>query len=391
MNGYRSDPDALLVQGIAAAKAGDKSRARRLLTEVIQRNPDSESAWLWLSSVLDTSQGRAFCLRKVLALDPSNSAAQRGLAAVEKARPAPAIVVQPSPALAPRPPQAAQLAAPSGLIGQRRFWQMVVVCLGFIALGLVGILAYATLGGASAADEDVLAAAAGSPSPSPTLEPEGTLRPTFTPTPTDTPPPTDTPTPTYTATSTSTSTDTPTPTATLTDTPTPTSTPVPTRPPRKRPPTATPTALPTVAPPTNTPPPRSLDPRLAPMGVRVEPVFVGPGKPYWRLVKARWTDEQESAGKHSIYVKVLDAYGAPALGQSVIFQWPDGSVVLPVEDRPASNWPVDFAMYNTLGSYAVSVGGAPSDRIVGLGLGTAEAPKFTIHTCFYLTFQLVYR
>jgi hypothetical protein len=48
-------------------------------------------------------------------------------------------------------------------------------------------------------------------------------------------------------------------------------------------------------------------------------------------------------------------------------------------------------MYNTLGSYAVSVGGAPSDRIVGLGLGTAEAPNFTIHTSFYLTFRLAYR
>jgi hypothetical protein len=46
-------------------------------------------------------------------------------------------------------------------------------------------------------------------------------------------------------------------------------------------------------------------------------------------------------------------------------------------------------MYNTLGSYSVSIGGSPSDRIVGMGLGTADAPAFTIHTCFYLVFRWI--
>jgi hypothetical protein len=127
------------------------------------------------------------------------------------------------------------------------------------------------------------------------------------------------------------------------------------------------------------------------MAVRVEPAFVAAGKPYWRLVEARWTNEQESGGKHSVFVEVLDVHGARALGQLVVFEWQDGTVALPVEDPPAPDWPVNFAMYNTLGSYAVRMSGAPSDRIVGLGLGTAEAPHFTIHTCFYLTFHLVYR
>jgi hypothetical protein len=48
-------------------------------------------------------------------------------------------------------------------------------------------------------------------------------------------------------------------------------------------------------------------------------------------------------------------------------------------------------MYNTLGSYSVDIDGAPSDRIVGLGLGTADMPDFTVHTGFYLTFRLVSR
>jgi hypothetical protein len=48
-------------------------------------------------------------------------------------------------------------------------------------------------------------------------------------------------------------------------------------------------------------------------------------------------------------------------------------------------------MYNTLGSYTVSVSGAASDRITGLGLGTPQAPGFTVHTSFYLTFRLTHR
>jgi hypothetical protein len=47
-------------------------------------------------------------------------------------------------------------------------------------------------------------------------------------------------------------------------------------------------------------------------------------------------------------------------------------------------------MYHTLGSYSARVGGGqPSDRVVGMGLGTPEQPDFTIHTCFYLTFKWV--
>ncbi len=386
--------DSLLRQGIAAAKAGDKRVARRLLSEATRQNPDSEKAWLWLSGVLDTPQGRAHCLRRVLAINPDNRAAKRGLAALEAAAPAPAVVTRPAESPGSAQTVAAELrraVAPSPAVVEPRrrpqpwqrqqFWRLVVAGLAVVALSLVGLLAYAALDGARA-DSDGAQAALILPSPT-AIGPQGTLRPTFTTTPTDTPTPSpsNTPTPTRSPTAPS-----PTPSPTPTETPTPTSTSTP-RPRRRRPAPTSPPA-PT---PTNTPHPRTLDPRLAPMGVRVEPAFVGPGKPYWRLIRARWTDEQESAGKHSIYVEVLDANGNRALGRQVVFQWVGGNLVLPVEDRPPPDWPVNFAMYNTLGSYAVSVSGAPSDRIVGLGLGTAEAPAFTIHTCFYLTFRLVYR
>jgi hypothetical protein len=160
----------------------------------------------------------------------------------------------------------------------------------------------------------------------------------------------------------------------------------------RRPAAIAPTAAPAIAPAARpTLPPRSWDARLDALGVRVEPVGIPEGQMFWRLVEARWADEQQSAGKHSIFIEVLDCEGRRVVGQPVIVQWADGSVALPVENRPFPDWGVDFGMYNCLGSYAVSVGGAPSDRIVGLGLGTLERPNFTIHTSFYLVFRLAQR
>jgi hypothetical protein len=370
--------EPLLEQGIRAAKAGDKAEARALLSRAVRRRPESEAAWLWLSSVMDTPQGKAHCLRQVLALNPENRAAQRGLAALEKAAPARRLVAQEA---APAGAGSAETVAPPrrvvrvrpGPAGRQRFWQVVVALLAVVALGMVGVLAYAALGNPGEREEPIHLADL---PPTGTPGARGTLRPTFTPSPTSTPTPTKTPTPTLTPT------DTQMPTPTDTPTPMPTAT----RQPQRR--VATPTGTPIPRP---TLPPRYWDSRLTELGVRIEPAFVSEGQPYWRLVEARWADEAESDGKHSIFVEVVDVQGRRAVGQPVLIQWTDGNVALLVEDRPPPDWGVNFGMYNTLGSYAVSVGGRRSDRIVGLGLGTAEAPNFTIHTSFYLTFRLAYR
>jgi hypothetical protein len=127
------------------------------------------------------------------------------------------------------------------------------------------------------------------------------------------------------------------------------------------------------------------------LGVQVAPASVPQGQPYWRLVDAQWEDGEQSGGKHSIYVEVLDADGNRALGQRVVVEWMGGSATLVVKDVPPPELSVNFPMYNTLGSYSVRVLGLPSDLISGMGLGTIEAPDFTVHTCFYLTFRLAYR
>lgn len=242
---------------------------------------------------------------------------------------------------------------------------------------------------------------------------------TITPTPTETPLPTDTPipptvTPIPPTTTPEPATDTPVPptleptslppTATpepATDTPVP-----PTLTPTLLPPTATPvppTATPApvqsvakapqpqaaaaVAPAARNQPPRDLDPRLNLLNVGIQPVEVQPGQSYWRLVKAYWQSKEESGNDHTIYIEVLDENGSRIAGQPVEIRWQDGNLAVLTEDKPPYEYPANFPMYGTLGSYSVSVAGLPSDTIVGLGMGTPEQPAFTIHTNFLLTFQ----
>jgi len=71
-----------LTDGIAAAKAGKRAEARELLLRVVDADENNLQAWLWLSGVVTTLEDREVCLQNVLALDPVNEAAQRGLAKV---------------------------------------------------------------------------------------------------------------------------------------------------------------------------------------------------------------------------------------------------------------------------------------------------------------------
>ena len=71
--------EQLLQEGIAAAQAGQREQARQLLLQVIAQNEEMESAWLWLSDVVDEPQERQVCLENVLALNLGNTAAQDGL------------------------------------------------------------------------------------------------------------------------------------------------------------------------------------------------------------------------------------------------------------------------------------------------------------------------
>jgi sortase A len=79
----QQEADGLVRAGIAAARAGQRERARDLLAHVLKQDQRNVLAWLWLSSVVDRPDEQRDCLKKVLVLDPDNQAARRGLALLQ--------------------------------------------------------------------------------------------------------------------------------------------------------------------------------------------------------------------------------------------------------------------------------------------------------------------
>jgi len=73
------DTTELLQQGIALAKAGQREEARTILMQVVEQDERNESAWLWLSGVVDSDDEKAVALENVLTLNPDNEWAKRGL------------------------------------------------------------------------------------------------------------------------------------------------------------------------------------------------------------------------------------------------------------------------------------------------------------------------
>ena len=68
-----------LTEAIAAARKGDRDRARDLLTFILQAEPGNELAWLWMSDVVESDEARSFCLQSALQITPNNAAAKAGL------------------------------------------------------------------------------------------------------------------------------------------------------------------------------------------------------------------------------------------------------------------------------------------------------------------------
>lgn len=71
--------DKMLQEAIEAVAKGQSERARDLLTRLLRANQTNPKYWLWMSSVVDTTKERVYCLQKVLQLDPENHAARLGM------------------------------------------------------------------------------------------------------------------------------------------------------------------------------------------------------------------------------------------------------------------------------------------------------------------------
>ena len=71
-----------LDEAIQVIRAGNREEGRRLLEEILESNENDEQVWLWLTSVVDDDEDREVCLENVLALNPDNVIAQKGLEAL---------------------------------------------------------------------------------------------------------------------------------------------------------------------------------------------------------------------------------------------------------------------------------------------------------------------
>ena len=98
----------LLQQAKQAIQAGDKAAGQRFLIQVIKQTPRSETAWLWLSAIVDDPAWEKECLERVLEINPDNEIAQRHLAKLAQESPASPLArseTKPIPSQAPTPPK----------------------------------------------------------------------------------------------------------------------------------------------------------------------------------------------------------------------------------------------------------------------------------------------
>jgi tetratricopeptide (TPR) repeat protein len=112
----RKSADILTRQGLAALRAGDKSRAYTMLTQALTFNEHNDQTWLWLAATMSNPAERRYCLEQALEYNPENATARHGLALLSDvtAR-APGLAEEPQPAAPLQEPAAAepQPAAPA--------------------------------------------------------------------------------------------------------------------------------------------------------------------------------------------------------------------------------------------------------------------------------------
>lgn len=68
-----------LMEAIAAARAGDRVKARQLLSSLLRSDSGNPEYWIWMSAVVNSEKEKTYCLDSAKNLDPTNRAVLRGL------------------------------------------------------------------------------------------------------------------------------------------------------------------------------------------------------------------------------------------------------------------------------------------------------------------------
>jgi Flp pilus assembly protein TadD len=80
-------PDEMFDEAVQAIKAGQRLRAKDLLSRLIKVDQSKPDYWLWMSAAVDSEKEQVFCLQNVLKLDPNSVPARRGLVVLGALRP----------------------------------------------------------------------------------------------------------------------------------------------------------------------------------------------------------------------------------------------------------------------------------------------------------------
>lgn len=94
-----------LEKAISQIKSGNIPDGKKLLLEVLDENPREEKAWLWMYQCVSTSDQKAECLRRALAINPSNQAARTALEKIFPAKKDSAPIHKPVQNETPQPVQ----------------------------------------------------------------------------------------------------------------------------------------------------------------------------------------------------------------------------------------------------------------------------------------------
>jgi len=71
--------DAIFQDAIETLRAGNKTKARDMLTGLLKTDQSNVTYWIWLSAAMDSPKERVYCLQTALKLDPENATVKRGL------------------------------------------------------------------------------------------------------------------------------------------------------------------------------------------------------------------------------------------------------------------------------------------------------------------------
>src|SRR5689334_1645167 len=80
-------PNEMLQEAIKSIKAGQRHRAKDLITRLLRADQANVEYWLWMSAAVETEKEQIFCLQNALKIDPNSIAARRGLVVLGALRP----------------------------------------------------------------------------------------------------------------------------------------------------------------------------------------------------------------------------------------------------------------------------------------------------------------